>query len=96
MDYAIRTTHCKHILMVLLKVYHAPCSSPLYQTLTTSRQTRLEARFTARVVDPSILVPNEIRQKILSLSHVNHPDAAAKPPVVEEDTNKRYGTEKNN
>lgn len=72
--------------MALLKVYRAPCNSPLYQSLNTTRDQRLAARSTARTVDPSVLVPQEIRQKILSITHKSHPDAA---PVVDENIDKR-------
>lgn len=74
MDYAIRRTHCKHILMVLLKVYRLPCDSQMFRSLHTTPILRLHARSNARLVDPSILVPKEIRQKILSISHHGHPE----------------------
>lgn len=83
MDYAIRRTHCKHILMVLLKVYRLPFNSPMFRSLNTSSEQRIEARTFARVVDPSVLVPKAIREKILSISHRIHPEAA---PVVENNT----------
>ncbi|CAO3633924.1 unnamed protein product [Mucor hiemalis] len=86
MDYAIRRVHCKHILMVLFKVYRLPCSHSMFKSLTTNREQRLEARSLGRVVDPSVLVPPEIRQKIMSIAYKNHPDAA---PAAEEQATQR-------
>ncbi|CEP17783.1 hypothetical protein [Parasitella parasitica] len=69
MDYRIKHTHCKHILMVLLKVYRLCVDSPMFQRLTTSRDERMLARSNGRIVDPSVLVPAKIRDKILKLTH---------------------------
>lgn len=74
MDYRIRRRHCKHILMVLLKVYRLPFNSPLFLKLSTQKEERIMARSTGNVVDPSILVPLEVRNKILSLTYEGHPD----------------------
>ncbi|KAI8646317.1 hypothetical protein BD408DRAFT_410553 [Parasitella parasitica] len=68
MDYRIRHTHCKHILMVLLKVYRLCLDSPMFQKLSTSRDERMRAKSSSRIVDPSVLVPAKIREKILRLS----------------------------
>lgn len=87
MDYAIRRVHCKHILMVLFKVYRLPCSHSMFRSLTTNREQRLEARSLGHVVDPSVLIPPEIRRKIMAIVYKNHPDAAA--PAEEEQPTKR-------
>jgi hypothetical protein len=73
--------------MVLFKVYRLNCSSPLFGSLSTRKEDRIEARSSARIVDPSILVPEEIRRKILNISYQNHPDAS--PPKEEPATTKR-------
>lgn len=83
MDHALRRRHCKHILMILLKVYRVPFNSPLFHSLNTTRQERYEARTFSRAIDPSVLVPEEVKQKVLQIGYQNHPDAA---PVVEEIT----------
>lgn len=69
--------------MVLLKVYRLPFDSIILRSLSTTAAQRIEARTFARVVDPSVLVPREIREKILSISHRNHSEA---PPIVENTT----------
>ncbi|KAI7904525.1 uncharacterized protein BX663DRAFT_502686 [Cokeromyces recurvatus] len=74
MDNRMRRRHCKHILMILFKVYRLPSSSPLYHTLKTTREQRLIARSTHALVDPTVLVPATIRQRILNLTHEKHPD----------------------
>lgn len=84
MDYAIRRVHCKHILMILLKVYRLPYDNPIFRRLQTSAPERIEARTHARVVDPSVLVPREIREKILSITQRNHPQAAS--PSIDKTT----------
>ncbi|KAG2232136.1 hypothetical protein INT48_008878 [Thamnidium elegans] len=83
MDFALRRVHCKHILMVLLKVYRLPIDNLMFRTLSPNKALRLESRSYRRTVDPSILVPEEIRQKILSIGYQNHPDAK---PIVPENT----------
>ncbi|CEG65615.1 hypothetical protein RMATCC62417_02364 [Rhizopus microsporus] len=65
MDYALRRTHCKHILMILLKVYRLPYDNPLYQSLHTKKEERIHARSFCRQVDPSVLVPEDIRERIM-------------------------------
>ncbi|KAI7895090.1 uncharacterized protein EV154DRAFT_414165 [Mucor mucedo] len=87
MDYAIRRVHCKHILMILLKVYRLPYDNPIFRRLQTSAPERIEARTHARVVDPSVLVPREIREKILSITQRNHPQAAS--PSIDKTTERR-------
>lgn len=68
MDHRIRGTHCKHILMVLLKVYRLRWDSPMFRSLYTSTEERLLARSSGRNVDRSVLVPTSIREKILKLT----------------------------
>ncbi|RCH77563.1 hypothetical protein CU098_002224, partial [Rhizopus stolonifer] len=69
MDYSIRRKHCKHILMVLLKVYRLPCDSPLFKSLSTDSAERLHARRFCQQVDPSVLVPPEARERIMKLMY---------------------------
>ncbi|EPB82273.1 hypothetical protein HMPREF1544_10994 [Mucor circinelloides 1006PhL] len=69
MDYRIRRTHCKHILMVLLKVYRLGVDSNMLQSLYTSPDERLRARSSGRLVDRSVLIPTSIREKILKLTN---------------------------
>lgn len=61
--------------MVLLKVYRLPYDSPLFRKLSTRKEERIMARSTGHVVDPSVLVPLHIRNKILSLTHDGYPEA---------------------
>lgn len=72
--------------MILLKVYRLPFNSPIFKRLQTTTAERIEARTHARVVDPSVLVPREIREKILSITNRNHPQAA--PSVVDKSTSR--------
>ncbi|KAI9469103.1 MAG: hypothetical protein EXX96DRAFT_590459 [Benjaminiella poitrasii] len=75
MDHRIRRGHCKHILMILLKVYRLAYDSPLFHSLKTTKEERLTAKNSQVLVDPSILVPLDIRQKILSLTNKNQPNS---------------------
>lgn len=81
MDHAIRRTHCKHILMVLLKVYRLGFDNPMFQKLTTTREERIRARSSGRVVDPSVLVPTIIRERILKLSHGEQEQVESHPQI---------------
>lgn len=58
----------------------------MFRSLNTNREQRLEARSLGHVVDPSVLIPPEIRQKIIAIAYKNHPDAA---PAEEEQPTKR-------
>ncbi|KAK4519506.1 Elongation of fatty acids protein 2 [Mucor velutinosus] len=82
MDHIIRRTHCKHILMVLLKVYRLGLDSPMFQSLRTSNEDRLRARSGGRNVDHSVLVPTAIREKILKLT-TGHSEAHSTEQVNE-------------
>ncbi|GAN09618.1 RING finger domain protein, partial [Mucor ambiguus] len=82
MDHRVRRTHCKHILMVLLKVYRLGLNSPMFQSLRTSSADRLLARNNGRNVDRSVLVPTSIREKILKLT-VESPEAQLSEQVAE-------------
>ncbi|KAI8969716.1 hypothetical protein BDB01DRAFT_816447 [Pilobolus umbonatus] len=78
MDYALRRGHCKHILMILLKVYHLPFEHPWYKSLKSSMDQRSEALVCyAKTVDPSVLVPADIREKILSICNGQSSSSAA-------------------
>ncbi|KAI9272232.1 hypothetical protein EDC94DRAFT_595805 [Helicostylum pulchrum] len=87
MDFCIRRVHCKHILMVLLKVYRLPIDNLMFRTLSPNRELRLQSRSYGRTVDPSVLIPENVRQKILSIGFQNHPDA--KPTEPENTTTRR-------
>ncbi|KAI8352452.1 hypothetical protein EDC96DRAFT_517986 [Choanephora cucurbitarum] len=67
MDFGFRKSYCKHILMVLMKVYRLPLSDPMFQSLKTSREQRIDARQTGNIADPSVLVPEDIRKKIMTI-----------------------------
>ncbi|KAG0734979.1 hypothetical protein G6F57_014674 [Rhizopus arrhizus] len=77
MDYSMRKTHCKHILMVLLKVYCLPFDSPLYRSLSTKKDERIHARSFCQQVDPSVLVPEEARERIMKLMYGSSEEIAA-------------------
>ncbi|ORX52387.1 hypothetical protein DM01DRAFT_1408265 [Hesseltinella vesiculosa] len=62
-DYIFRRRHCKHIMMILLKYFHCPPNSHLFETLSPSHHD-LSALATNMPPDPSALVTNAVRMAI--------------------------------
>lgn len=66
-DYQDRYIHCKHILTILIKVYHLPFGDNMYHTLSTTKYSRINARSSGRRVDPSVLIPEHARRRIANI-----------------------------
>lgn len=47
---------------------------PMFQSLRTTRDQRINARSSGRVVDPSVLIPANVRQRIMRYTHHSHPE----------------------
>ncbi|CAO3588061.1 unnamed protein product [Absidia cylindrospora] len=62
-DFRYRRRHCKHILMILLKLFHLPPSSPIFHTLRPS-QSVLRDIFSSCIPDPTALIPEELKALI--------------------------------
>ena len=75
MDFALRHRHCKHILMTFIKVYRLPWQSKMFKSLRSTKEDREQARAHSPLVDPSVLVPKAIRERIMRSLYKNHPDA---------------------
>ncbi|KAI8347640.1 hypothetical protein BD560DRAFT_410884 [Blakeslea trispora] len=75
MDYNIKRTYCKHILMVLIKVYRLPLDDPMLKSLTTSRAQRLAIMQSEATADPSVFVPEEIQKKVMNIMY--HQDTSS-------------------
>ncbi|KAI9281603.1 hypothetical protein BY458DRAFT_499080 [Sporodiniella umbellata] len=73
-DHSLRRNFCKHILMVLLRVYRLPYQSAMFQKLSTKKEDRLNARSLCQPVDPSILVPDETKERILKIMRGDTPE----------------------
>ncbi|KAI8885803.1 hypothetical protein K501DRAFT_68179 [Backusella circina FSU 941] len=85
-DYRYKRLHCKHILTVLLKVYRLHFSSNLFKSLNTSAADRKAAmENNMSMIDPSVLVSREAREKILNVmtnkSKYNNNEKAEQRPL---------------
>ncbi|KAF7723958.1 hypothetical protein EC973_001474 [Apophysomyces ossiformis] len=63
MDHRMRGAHCKHILMILLKVFRLRPTAKAFRSLTLSR-TDVEEMYDNCVPDPSVLADEQLKQKI--------------------------------
>ncbi|KAI8097615.1 uncharacterized protein BX664DRAFT_258347, partial [Halteromyces radiatus] len=59
-DFRYRRRHCKHMLMILLKMFSLPATSPIFQTMTPSHDV-LRQIFSTCAPDPSTLIPEELK-----------------------------------
>ncbi|CAO3588073.1 unnamed protein product [Absidia cylindrospora] len=62
-DFIHRRTHCKHILMILLKMFRLHPSSPVFTTMNPSMNT-LRDIFSSCVPDPGSFIPQELKDTI--------------------------------
>ncbi|KAL1933069.1 hypothetical protein VTP01DRAFT_8747 [Rhizomucor pusillus] len=62
-DYIFRRMHCKHILLVLMRVFSAPPISPAFKSTKISKAAALEL-FANSKPDPSVMVGPEIKELI--------------------------------
>ncbi|KAI8327790.1 hypothetical protein BC941DRAFT_446312 [Chlamydoabsidia padenii] len=62
-DFIYRRAHCKHVLMILLKMFHLQPSSPIFATLHPA-QNVLKDIFSTCIPDPAALVPEELKNLI--------------------------------
>ncbi|KAG0168464.1 hypothetical protein DFQ30_004732 [Apophysomyces sp. BC1015] len=63
MDYRMRRTHCKHILMILIKVFHLSPSAKAFRYLTLSHED-LQKMYTTCTPDPSVLADEQLQKLI--------------------------------
>ncbi|KAI8372797.1 uncharacterized protein BYT42DRAFT_46309 [Radiomyces spectabilis] len=76
-DFIYRRNHCKHILMVLLKVFHLPAASPAFRSLNLSPEL-LQDMFSKAMPDPGVLVDEHIQKAIKAkLYHVEPSDGGS-------------------
>ncbi|ORZ03049.1 hypothetical protein BCR43DRAFT_520263 [Syncephalastrum racemosum] len=62
-DFRYRRSHCKHLLMILIKVYHASVRSRAFESLRLSQTTRAQL-FSQCTVSPEIMVNEKVYQAI--------------------------------
>ncbi|KAI8079089.1 uncharacterized protein B0P05DRAFT_470126 [Gilbertella persicaria] len=72
MDHSIRRSYCKHILMILVKVYRLPFIDLMFKSLSTKPDQRIQARQHSSIIDPSVLVSEEIQKKVMGIYYHNH------------------------
>ncbi|SAL99288.1 hypothetical protein [Absidia glauca] len=67
-DFIHRRRHCKHILVILLKMFHLHPSSPIFRTIKPS-QNVLRDIFSTCIPDPTALVPEALKALIDKKMH---------------------------
>ncbi|KAI8881741.1 hypothetical protein K501DRAFT_300395 [Backusella circina FSU 941] len=79
-DFTSRSSPCKHILMLLLKVYRLDFTSPLYRSLSSTSEQRKDAIMKS-THDPSAFVSDAVRQRI---NQVLYQSSTASRPIAQQ------------